>query len=62
MTQQLWKVRLCLRNKASWDAPYEWLCEHNLHHHYVNIYYNEPDVIVVLKDRTSALMLKLALA
>ena len=63
MSEPLFKVRLKLEDKSSWDRPYEWLCERNLEHHYVNVYYNRPaDVIVVLNDRDTAIMLKLALA
>lgn len=63
MSEQLYKVRLRLIDKASWDRPYDWLYEHGLQHHYVNAYFNRPsDVIVVLNDRNTALMLKLALS
>jgi hypothetical protein len=63
MSKPLYKVRLRLIDKVSWDSPYDWLCENDLQHHYVNAYFNKPsDVVVVLTDCNTAIMLKLALA
>lgn len=40
----------------------QWLRDRQLSDHLVNIYRNENDVTVVLNDRDTAIMLKLALA
>jgi len=63
MSEPLYKVRLRLIDKESCDRPYDWLCENERQHHFVNAYFNRPsDVIVVLNDRDTALILKLALS
>ena len=73
MTQQLYKAVLRIGNgnedeKARlvqrvflYGQLQNWLTEQDKRSHYVNSYYNDEALIVVLSDRNTALMLKLAL-
>ncbi|WP_156167028.1 hypothetical protein [Sphingomonas sp. Ag1] len=69
MNEQLFKAEFTARQdrRGGWRRHIiEWLEENNRIQHLVSIYLNgnvlAPDVVVVLNDRNTALLLKLALA
>jgi hypothetical protein len=68
MREQLFKAHLAFDPDAPpWRSRIgEWLRENSRTHHFVNAYLTghplRPTVVVVLNDRTTAIMLKLALS